>query len=68
MQVIKYNDQTVIEQNYNGQYRYVSQRKEDVQVNRIITLTNGRHTFKFVPMGSGEYEIRLSRTGAMAYV
>ena len=68
LQVIKLNWQTVLQKNDYGQLSYVSQKKEQVLIDRTITLNGTSTNFSFVPNVSGEYEVRLMRPGAENYV
>jgi hypothetical protein len=68
VQVVKLNWQTVLEKNSYGELRYVSQKKEQILTDRILTINGTSTAFSFVPSLSGEYEIRVSRPGADTYV
>lgn len=59
VQVIRYDWQTVLEQGYGGEARYVSRRQERVLVDKDINIANIGSVFQFVPEVSGEYELRL---------
>ncbi|HEY8402122.1 MAG TPA: MG2 domain-containing protein, partial [Cytophagaceae bacterium] len=68
IQIIKYEWQNVMERNYNGTYRYVSQRKEQVLEDKTITIGGDKTVYNFIPTLSGEYEIRLRKPGSQSYV
>ncbi|QNP52731.1 hypothetical protein H9L05_03000 [Hymenobacter qilianensis] len=66
--------ETVIERQ-GGRYTYVSQKKEQLMSSSIKQITNsatGRGEagtrLDFTPVYSGEYEVRVSRPGAVTYV
>ncbi|MDJ1468120.1 alpha-2-macroglobulin family protein [Xanthocytophaga flava] len=68
LQVVKLNWQTVLQKNDYGQLSYVSQKKEQVLIDRSITINGTSTNFSFVPSVSGEYEVRLMRPGAENYI
>ena len=68
LQVIKLNWQTVLQKNDYGQLSYVSQKKEQVLIDRNIAINGTSTNFSFVPNVSGEYEVRLMRPGSEKYV
>ena len=58
--------ETVLERQ-GGRYVYNSQRREQTILSQKLAVgTNSE--FKFSPLASGEYEVRVSRPGAAAYV
>ncbi|RPD47004.1 alpha-2-macroglobulin family protein [Hymenobacter sediminis] len=62
--------ETVIERQ-GGRYIYNSQKREQVVLNRTIPVYGASNTeanLGFSPTYSGEYEIRVSRPGAVTYV
>ncbi|MFN3405491.1 MAG: alpha-2-macroglobulin family protein [Cytophagaceae bacterium] len=66
VQIIKYDWQTVLEKSYNG-YRYVSQKKQRILEEKQISIgSNTSYTFR--PVQSGEYEVRVLRSGTDSYV
>lgn len=67
VQVIKYEWQTVIRNNYDG-YRYVSERKQTILEEKIISFGNQDYIYNFYPGTSGEYEVRLSLPESKSYV
>jgi len=67
-QVIKVRWHTVMERTYGTHYRYVSQRKEEVLVNKTVKIGKGGAEIPFVPNESGQYLVRLRRTGSDKYV
>ncbi len=68
VQVIKLNWQTILQKNDYGQLNYVSQKKEQVLIDRTIVINGTSTNFSFVPNVSGEYEVRVLRPGAENYV
>ncbi len=60
LRIIKYEWQNVLEKDYNGAYRYVSQRRERVLKDQEMTVNGKSTTFPFIPNASGEYEVRVS--------
>jgi alpha-2-macroglobulin len=67
VQVIKYEWQTVIRNNYDG-YRYVSEKKQTILEEKIIGFGAQDYIYNFYPSTSGEYEVRLSLPDAKSYV
>ncbi|CAA9261677.1 MAG: Alpha-2-macroglobulin [uncultured Cytophagales bacterium] len=68
VQIVKLNWETVLVKSQYGDYRYDSQKKEQVLADKTITLNGTGTSYAFVPNLSGEYEIRVSRPGAATYV
>jgi alpha-2-macroglobulin len=68
VQVIKYNWQNVIQRSEGGQYRYVSEKQEQVLVDRTLALSGGAGSFTFTPKGSGNFEVRIMKPGVNNYV
>ncbi|MCS6823171.1 MAG: alpha-2-macroglobulin family protein [Cytophagaceae bacterium] len=68
IKIIKYNWQTVVEKNYNGSYRYVSRKKEQVLEDKFIIISGTQTNFTFKPTQSGEYEVQLMLPEATSYV
>ena len=68
VQVVHHNWQTVVEMSHNGQFRYLSRKKEELVEDRTLTIRPGGSRFAFVPKTSGEYELRLRVPGAQTYV
>ncbi|SFQ60519.1 alpha-2-macroglobulin family protein [Hymenobacter arizonensis] len=58
--------ETVLERQ-GGRYVYNSQQREQTIVTRTQAVGNGT-PFSFTPLNSGEYEVRISRPGAVSYV
>jgi len=67
VQVIKYEWQTVIRNNYDG-YRYVSEKKQTILEEKIINFGAQDYRYNFFPSTSGEYEVRLSLPDSKSYV
>lgn len=62
VRVIRHNWITVLERDpYNTtRYRYVSQKQEVTELERMMTLGGGSANLVFTPRTSGEYEIRVA--------
>ncbi|WP_375416470.1 alpha-2-macroglobulin [uncultured Hymenobacter sp.] len=58
--------ETVLERQ-GGRYVYNSQRREQTILTQRMGVGNASE-FRFTPLASGEYEVRVSRPGAAAYV
>ncbi|MBJ6117940.1 alpha-2-macroglobulin family protein [Pontibacter sp. BT310] len=67
VQLVRFTYESVIER-YSENYNYKSQRKENIVLNKTITIPAGGGNFNFTPVLSGEYELRLMRPGAYNYV
>lgn len=59
--------ETVIEKDY-GRYNYVSQKKEKVVFSREMVLAGSPTSVSFLPVESGEYEIRIMAPDGENYV
>lgn len=68
VQVIRFNWQNVIERSPNGSFRYVSQKKEQVVSERIVSVSGTATSFSYIPTVSGEYELRVLKPGGENYV
>ncbi len=68
VQVVKLNWQTVLQKNDYGELRYVSEMKEQLITDRMMTINGSSTNFSFIPSLSGEYEIRIRRPGSTSYV
>jgi uncharacterized protein YfaS (alpha-2-macroglobulin family) len=69
VRVIRYNWQTVLEKDqYGGRYRYVSQKQEVTEYERVMTISGAGTALAFTPRQSGEYEVRVSKAGVKTYV
>jgi uncharacterized protein YfaS (alpha-2-macroglobulin family) len=66
VEVVRLEYQTVVEKQ-NGQLRYTSRKKEKVVYSNILSLPKGQGAFRYVPVVSGEYEVRIQRPGAEHY-
>ncbi|PMD98475.1 alpha-2-macroglobulin [Siphonobacter sp. BAB-5405] len=62
--IVKHEYQTVIEKNTDGSMKYSSKRQSKVVFTREVTFAKGRASVSYAPATSGEYEIRLHRTGS----
>ncbi|WP_139924433.1 MG2 domain-containing protein [Hymenobacter sp. DG01] len=69
VRVVRLLWETVIERQ-GGRYIYNSQKREQVVLSRNVTVASGGSDagLNFTPTYSGEYEIRVSRPGAITYV
>ncbi|SNC68119.1 hypothetical protein SAMN06265337_2184 [Hymenobacter gelipurpurascens] len=69
VRVVRLLWETVIERQ-GGRYIYNSQKREQVVLSRNVTVASGGSDagLGFTPTYSGEYEIRVSRPGAVTYV
>ncbi|WP_448518958.1 alpha-2-macroglobulin family protein [Rhodoflexus sp.] len=62
--VVQYQWQNALErEEYSSYYRYVSRKKEIVVKDETISLSGTSTTYSFVPMESGEYQIRVAPVG-----
>jgi uncharacterized protein YfaS (alpha-2-macroglobulin family) len=62
--IVRYQWQNALErEEYSQYYRYVSRRKEIVVKDETISLSGTSTNYPFVPMESGEYQIRVAPTG-----
>lgn len=68
VQIVKYNWQNVIEKGDGGSFRYVSQKKEQIMVDRVVQVSGTSTKFAYTPMASGEYEVRVKKPGVENYV
>jgi uncharacterized protein YfaS (alpha-2-macroglobulin family) len=69
VRVIRYNWQTVLEKDqYGSRYRYVSQKQEVTEYERVMTISGAGTALAFTPRQSGEYEVRVGKPGAKTYV
>lgn len=68
LQVIKIKWHTIMERTYDTHYRYVSQKEEEVVVDKMLSIKTGGTIIPFVPNESGEYLVRLRRPGSDKYV
>lgn len=68
VELLRHEWQSVLEEDSNGKYRYISRQKEILLEARTLTLSGDASTFPFVPSESGEYEIRIKPEGAENYV
>ncbi len=65
--ILNYKYETVIENQY-GRYNYVSQKKEKVVFAREMNIKGSGAVLPFVPVESGEYEVRIMAPGSENYV
>lgn len=68
VKVLRYDWYSVLEKDYRGQYRYVSKRKEEVLVDKVMDISGKSTQYTFVPGHSGSFEIRIGEEGAKSYV
>jgi len=67
VQIIKLEWQTVMEKDYYGSYRYISQAKERVLQDNTIQISGRGSSYQFVPTESGEYQLRVFNPGTTTY-
>lgn len=65
--IINYRYETVIEKQYS-RYNYVSQKKEKVVFDREMAVKGSGTALPFIPVQSGEYEVRIMAPGSDNYV
>lgn len=65
--IINYKYETVIEKQYS-RYNYVSQKKEKVVLDKEMNIKGSGTALPFVPVESGEYEVRIMAPGSENYV
>ena len=65
--ILNYRYETVIEK-ASGRYNYVSQKKEKMVFSREMTIKGSGTAVPFVPVESGEYEVRIMAPGSENYV
>ena len=65
--ILNYKYETVIEK-ASGRYNYVSQKKEKVVFAREMNIRGSGTALPFVPVESGEYEVRIMVPGSENYV
>jgi len=65
--IINYRYETVIERDY-GRFNYVSQKKEKVVFAREMNITGKGTILPFIPVESGEYEVRIMAPESENYV
>jgi len=68
MQVIRVKWHTIMERTYDTHYRYVSQREEEILVDKTIKISKSGTTVPFTPNESGEYLVRLMQPGSEKFV
>lgn len=69
VQVIRYDWYTVIEKDeYGNRYRYVSKKREVVQMDQLVDFPSSGYSLVYTPRESGEYEVRVSRPGGDRWV
>ncbi|MDZ4744630.1 MAG: MG2 domain-containing protein [bacterium] len=67
VQIVKTEWHTVMENNYSS-YRYVSQKREVVLVDKDMDIAGTNYAFPFTPMSSGEYAVRIFSPGGKTFV
>ncbi len=68
IQVVKYEWHSVLQKDYNGKYKYVSEKKEIIKKEEEIKISGKATKYSFKPDGSGKYEVRLMLQGAKYFV
>lgn len=67
MQIIKLKWHSAIERNY-GSYHYVSQKEEEIIVEKTVTLNAENTVINFTPNESGDYLLRIKNPQSNSYV
>ncbi|CAN5503564.1 hypothetical protein BH10BAC3_BH10BAC3_12230 [soil metagenome] len=67
VQVIKHEYRTVLSKS-GDLFRYESQKEDKLMASQTIAIKGESAVFPFVPRSPGEYEVRVSLPGAVAYV
>jgi alpha-2-macroglobulin len=67
VEVVRFEYQTVVEKQDDGQIKYSSKRREKVVYTNTLALGGKTVPFRYVPTVSGEYEVRVRRPGAVGY-
>ena len=67
VEVVRFDYQTVIEKEGNGQVKYTTKKREKPVYTNSLAFKAGRASFQYVPAVSGEYEIRVRRSAGANY-
>ena len=67
VEVVRFDYQTVIEKEGNGQVKYTTRKREKPVYSNTLTFKAGKSNFRYVPTVSGEYEIRVRRAVGANY-
>ncbi len=67
VQVVRIIWETVIQRS-GGSYYYNSQKREQVLLDKNVNIVVGGTVFNYLPINSGDYEVRVKRSGADNYV
>ncbi len=68
VQVIRVYWETVMEHTYDSRYRYVSQKREKILIDKQLTVPAKGTSFSFTPQESGEYYVRMRSSGSTTWV
>lgn len=68
LRIVKREWHSVMERSYDNGYRWVSQKREVVLVDKELRIEGDRYTYSWTPPMSGDYEIRVGAQGADAHV
>ncbi len=68
LQIIRHEWRTVLESSGGGRYRYRSQKKEVVELNKLVKISGKNTAFTYTPSRSGDFEIRITAPEQEAYV
>ena len=60
IKIIRYDWQSALERDYNNNFRYVSQKKETVVQEQMLSVQGKSTNYPFVAARSGEYEVRFT--------
>lgn len=67
VEVVNNDWYNVVEKTDNGNYRYVSQKREVVVLSKKMSISAQGSKLNFIPSNSGEYEVRVSRNKGENY-
>ena len=68
IQVVRYDWYSSLEHSeYNGDYRWISRKKEIILLDQVVNFTTQGYDFRFIPRESGDYEVRLKNPESERY-
>lgn len=67
VEIYRYNWENVVTRQ-GGRYMYTAQRKDQLLSRQTVSIGAAGGTVRFKPVNSGEYEVRIYRSGAKSYV
>ncbi len=68
VQFVKSTWQTVLEKNQWGGFNYVSQKKNDILLDRVMSVNGTSSSINVTPSMSGDYEVRIMAPDGESYV